>query len=111
MDNTTKQHYYMACAYLTFVPVTAGKTPTVDEINKAHLNSVFCVLDDDGKPPCITAKHLTKAQESLQLQLHAKTEGTEIDVLDLTFTGFFYLGLMTPAEFLNTPCANDSTVQ
>lgn len=105
MDNTTKQHYYLAAGHVMFHPVIKDQAAEAVEVGSTHLNAVLVVPAVEAKDPVVTSKDLGRAQQALQMQLHQRTQGQEINVVDVTFTAIIYLGLMTPAEFLGTPAA------
>lgn len=82
-----RHHMYLACLKLTFVDAEGGTGVTeTNTMIKANKQQVGLEL-------------LARAQQGAQIQLIEKLNDPNIQVLDAVFTGMFYLGHMTQAEF------------
>lgn len=82
-----RHHMYLACLKLTFVDgdgdTGVTETNTMIKANK----------------PQVGLELLARAQQAAQIQLIEKLNDPTIQVLDVIFTGMFYLGHMTQEEF------------
>lgn len=98
-----KQHYFLAAGHVFFHPVVAGQEAGEVEVGSTHLNAILTTSTE-----YLTSNDLGRAQQALQLQMHSRTQGSEIKVVDVVFSSIISLGYMTPDEFLNTPAAAES---
>ena len=93
----SKFHYYMVVGTLMF---HEAKDP--EGIGSTTLNAIIASDTKD-----IRVKEIGKAQTALQQQLHNRTPGVLMNVVDVTLMNFIYLGHLTQEEFNVGLPAND----
>ncbi|MFA7188476.1 MAG: hypothetical protein WC117_00140 [Sphaerochaetaceae bacterium] len=94
MSTEQKLHYHLVYGTVTFFE--EGKED--QGVGTTSLNTIITT-----EVPLITTKDLGRAQQGLQMQLHSRTQGVAMNVVDVQIVTINNLGLMEPKEFLNVP--------
>lgn len=98
-DTNQKEHYYLVAAEVIHHPAADSS-----QLAANKLNTVLTT-----KEQVVGAKDLGRAQAGIQQQLHMKTQGREVKVLDVVILTVTHLGYMTATEFFGEdPAKSDA---
>lgn len=89
-DSLAALHYYVIVGQVMFYEATKE-----DEVGTATLNAVI-----SAETPYLTVTDLGRAQQAVQLQLHNRSPGVQLEVVDVILTNICPIGHMTPLQFL-----------
>lgn len=97
---TTKLHWHMFTGLIVCRPNSQSEL-----INQVYANSMIMSPDK-----LVTEHDLARGQQGLQIQVHQKTQGEPMEVLDVIITNISYLGHMSHEEFHTKPVNKDIVV-
>lgn len=89
------KHYYLVAGEILF------RDPT--EEGSSGLGSIKLNTLIVNEQPHVTAAHLGKAQQVLQMEMFKRLGDEKLQVIDVFIIGLSHLGLMTEAKFKQAP--------
>lgn len=91
----SKIHRWLVAGKMIF---TMTNEAGVMEVNEVTLNAIV-----SAETPNVSAHHIGKAQQGLQMHFFKRFEGTDAEIKDVVILNLSYLGEATDEEFRKVP--------